>query len=188
MNLNRAQPPQSLCGVQAGNMGGEEKQRRLCLVSSEKCWLIPWQFLGRFCTRFQPDTQLSKVLNVNCAVLYPFTFPYSQWLGMWTTGPPYFIAKVVSFLVMISLFPFPSFSLFLVCCYNIKFSGGLPSFSRDVHIPDQVRWCDTEQFGTLSHELSCLGKSPAKGILIFKFKETNNFGFTPCGLSVPLWH
>lgn len=170
------------CAVfRAGNMG-EEKQRRLCLVSSEKCWLIPWQFLGRFCTLFQPDTQLSKVLNVNSAVLYPFTSPYSHWLGMWTTRPPYFDAKVVSFLVTMPSFPFPSFSLFLVRCSNLKFSGWLLSFSRDLRIPDQVRCCDTEQLGTLSCELSCLSKSPAKGILIFKFQETINFGFAPCGV------
>lgn len=59
----------------AGNMAGEEKQRRLCLVSSEKCWLIPWQFLGRFCTRFRPDTQLSKVLNVNWGCPLSLYFP-----------------------------------------------------------------------------------------------------------------
>lgn len=55
----------------------EKRNREDCFVSSEKCWLIQWQFLGRFWTHFQPDTQLSKVLNVNFSVLYPFTSPYS---------------------------------------------------------------------------------------------------------------
>lgn len=76
---------------------GEGKQRWLCFVSSEKCRLIPWQFLGRFCTCFQPDTQLSKVLNVNSSVLYPFMSPYSHWHGMWTTGIPYFDERLSPF-------------------------------------------------------------------------------------------
>lgn len=117
--------------------------------------------------------------------------PYSHWLEMWTTRPLYFDAKVVSFLVTIPLFPFPSSSLFLVCCSNLKFWGWLLSFSRDFHIPDQVWWCDTEQSGKLSCELPCLGKPPASSeneFSFLNFKRPLIFGLLHVELSVPLWH
>lgn len=90
------QLPQLLWGVQAGSMGEEEKHRRICLVSSKKCWVIPWQLLGSSCTHLPNHSHLAKqgAEYELLLCLYLFISPYSHWLGMWTTGPPYFNAQV----------------------------------------------------------------------------------------------
>lgn len=126
------QPPQFLFqeSFMAGNIGEEEKQRRFCLVSSEKCWVIPWQFLGISCTHLPNHSHPAKQ-GGECELLlslYPFISPYSltSW-GCEPQGLPTLMHPL-------------SFSLFLVLCPNLKFSVDLLMRSG-VMIQDSLAPC-----------------------------------------------
>ena len=147
----------------AGNMG-EKRQRRLCLVSSEKCWVTPWQFLGSSCTHLPYHSHPAKQ-GAECELLlslYHFISPYS--LTGWGCKPQGLLT-LMHRLSLLGNNPFfsPSFSLFLVLCSSLNFSGWITSlfFKRLAYswsgqvIRYRIVW------HPVSRELSCLDNSLA---------------------------